>query len=107
MTEEGADLAGRQKANVQKLRLGFFGKLLLLVLIGALGWQLHHLRAQVEAAEAQKAQLTAQVRSQQQSNDKLQEAIDGGGTQSQMEEIARDELGLVAPGDRVFYDVSN
>ena len=25
----------------------------------------------------------------------------------QMEEIARDELGLVAPGDRVFYDVSN
>ena len=86
-------MAGRQKANVQKLRLGFFGKLLLLVLIGALGWQLHHLRAQ--------------VRSQQQSNDKLQEAIDGGGTQSQMEEIARDELGLVAPGDRVFYDVSN
>ena len=107
MTKEGADLAGRQKANVQKLRLGFFGKLLLLVLIGALGWQLHHLRAQVEAAEAQKTQLTAQVRSQQQSNDKLQEAIDGGGTQSQMEEIAQDELGLVAPGDRVFYDVSN
>jgi cell division protein FtsB len=24
-----------------------------------------------------------------------------------MEQIARDELGLVAPGDRVFYDVSN
>lgn len=100
-------MAVRQKKNVQQLRLGVFGRLLLLVLIGALGWQLFHLREQVAAAEAQRVQLSAQVTRQQQSNDKLREAIDGGGTQEQMEEIARDELGLVAPGDRVFYDVSN
>ncbi|KAF5063101.1 septum formation initiator family protein [Oscillibacter ruminantium] len=99
--------AGKQKKSRQQIRLGLFGKLLLLLLLAALGWQLYHLQDQLESAQAQKIQLTAQVRSQQQSNDKLQEAIDGGGTQSQMEEIARDELGLVAPGDRVFYDVSN
>ncbi|MEA4942088.1 hypothetical protein SDC9_121679 [bioreactor metagenome] len=99
--------AGKQKKSRQQIRLGFFGRLLLLALIAVLGWQLYHLRSQVESAEAQKAQLTAQVGAQQQNNDKLQKAIDGGGTQDQMEEIARDELGLVAPGDRVFYDVSN
>ncbi len=99
--------AGRQKKNRQQIRVGLFGRLLLLALIAALGWQLYHLRSQVESAEAQKVQLADQVRGQQQSNDKLQEAINGGGTQDQMEEIARDELGLVAPGDRVFYDVSN
>lgn len=99
--------AGKPKKGRQQIRLGPFGKLLLLALIAALGWQLYHLQGQVEDAEAQKAQLTAQVGTQQQSNDKLQKAIDGGGTQEQMEEIARDELGLVAPGDRVFYDVSN
>jgi len=99
--------AGKQKKRHQQIRLGFFGRLLLLALIAALGWQLYHLRSQVESAEAQKAQLIAQVGTQQQSNDKMQKAIDGGGSQDQMEEIARDELGLVAPGDRVFYDVSN
>lgn len=99
--------AGKQKRSRQQIRLGFFGRLLLLALIAALGWQLYHLRSRVESAEAQKAQLTAQVGTQQQSNDRLRKAIDGGGTQDQMEEIARDELGLVAPGDRVFYDVSN
>lgn len=99
--------AGKQKKGRRQIRLGLFGKLLLLALVAALGWQLYQLKDHVKNAESQKAQLTTQVRDQQQSNDKLQEAIDGGGTQDQMEEIARDELGLVAPGDRVFYDVSN
>ena len=99
--------ASKQKKRRQQIRLGFFGRLLLLALIAALGWQLYHLRSQIESAEAQKAQLIAQVGTQQQGNDKMQKAIDGGGSQDQMEEIARDELGLVAPGDRVFYDVSN
>lgn len=100
-------MAKKQKRARQQIRLGLFGKLLLLALMGALGWQLYQLRDQVDQAAAQRAQLSDQVQTQQQENDQLQTAIDGGGTQEQMEEIARDELGLVAPGDRVFYDVSN
>ena len=97
----------KHKKSRQQIKLGFFAKLLLLALIAALGWQLYHLRDQVEAAQAQKDQLTVQVQQQKQTNTRLQEDIAGGGTQEQMEEIARNELGLVAPGDRVFYDVSN
>lgn len=99
--------ATAQKTSRTKIRLGFFTGLLLLALIAVLGWQLHRLQNRVAEARGQREELQLQVQMQQQSNDKLQEEIAAGGTQAQMEEIARDELGLVAPGDRVFYDVSN
>ncbi len=45
------------------------------------------------------------VQLQQQANDALQKSIDQGGSQEEMERIARDELGLVTPGERVFVDI--
>jgi len=91
----------------KRTKASVFTKLLIFVLLTALGWQLYHLHAQVQAAETQKEQLSAQVTEQQQKNDSLQKGIDSGGSQDEMEKIARDELGLVSPGERVFYDVSN
>lgn len=99
--------ASAPKKGLHQLKLGFFGKLLLVTIILALGLQVYRLRGQVERAEAQKLLLSEQVEGRRRSNEQLQTAIDGGGAQEQMEQIARDELGLVAPGDRVFYDVSN
>lgn len=93
--------------SAQKTKAGFFTKLLILVLLLALGWQLYQLHGQVESAQTQKELLSAQVDQQQQKNDELQESIDNGGSEEEMEKIARDELGLVSPGERVFYDVSN
>lgn len=109
MAREGADVARPEKKRKsrQRARMGFFTGMVLLALIAALGLQLRHLRNQVETAQTEQQQLAAQVRRQQQENGKLQEDIDNGGTQERMEEIAREELGMVAPGDRVFYDVSN
>lgn len=98
---------GKPKKSRRQLKLGLFGRLLLVTLVAALGIQVYRLRDQVERAEAEKVLLSEQVHSRQQANEQLQKAIDDGGTQEQMERIARDELGLVAPGDRVFYDVSN
>lgn len=99
--------AERRKQSSQKIKLGFFAKLLILILAAAMGWQLYNLRGQVEQAEAEKQLLAAQVQQQQQANDKLQEDIAAGPTPEKIEEIARDELGLLGPGDRVFQDVSN
>ena len=42
-----------------------------------------------------------------QANDALAADIAEGNTQEKMEEIARDELGYVSPGERVFIDTSN
>ena len=100
-------MAKRTAKRTPKVRAGFFTKLLLFVLLVALGWQLYHLHNQVLEAQAQKIQLAAQVAQQQQKNDSLQESIDRGGSKEEMDEIARNELGLVSPGERVFYDVSN
>ena len=75
------------------------GGLLLLV---SLGWQLVRINRQVETAQAQKEELAEQVESQQAENDALRADIADGGSQEKKEEIARDELGMVAPGERVF-----
>ena len=83
-----------------------FGALVLLLLV-ALGWQLHRLQGQVADAQAQQEALQMQVAQKQQENDALQQDIDQGGSQEQMEQIARDELGLVSPGEKVFYDMRN
>jgi len=44
-----------------KAKTGFFTKMLLLLLLMALGWQLHRLQNQLTQAQAEKAQLAVQV----------------------------------------------
>lgn len=82
-------------------------KLVILVLLAAIGWQLYGLKSQVESAQAEKEQYAAQVAALQQENDALAADIAEGDTTEKMEEIAREELGLVTPGEYVFYDTSN
>ena len=91
----------------QKVRSGFFTKIVLLLLLVGIGWQLVQLNDQVRQAEDERNQLSAQVETQRQKNAALAEDLENGASQEQMEEIARDELGMVAPGEKVFYDVSN
>jgi len=91
----------------KRARAGLLTKLAVLVLLVALGWKLWDLRQQVRAAQEEKEYYTAQVSQQQQINDALERDITEGVTQEKMEEIAREELGLVTPGEYVFYDTSN
>lgn len=95
------------KKRKQRTRASLLTKVLVLVLLAAMGWQLYNLRNQVADAQAQKEDLAAQVETQQQANDALSADIAAGNSQEKMEEIARDDLGMVSPGERVFYDVSN
>lgn len=82
-------------------------KLLVVVLLAAIGWRLYDLRGQIAAAQAEKESYTAQVAQKEQENTLLKNDIADGATSEKMEEIARDELGLVTPGEYVFYDTSN
>ena len=90
-----------------KAKAGFFTKLLILVLLAALSGQLYHLHGQVAEAQAQKEALSARVTEQQQINDQLQAGIDNGGSEEEMKKIAREELDLVDPNEKIFYDTSN
>ena len=95
------------KKSRRPIRASMFTKLLVLALILGIGWHLIQLRAQVEQAQAEKDALSEQVQAQQQTNDAISADIADGNSQEKMEEIAREKLGLVSPGERVFYDVSN
>ena len=86
-------MAKAAKTKKQHARASLLTKLLVLLLLAGIGWQLFSLQGQVRAAQAEKAALAADIAQ--------------GGTQEKMEEIARQELGLVYPGERVFYDTSN
>ena len=88
-------------------KAGFFTKVLLIVLAAALAWQMNALHKQVQDAEEQYQKLSVQVTAKQEENAALQESIDHGGSEEEMIRIAREELGLVAPNEKVFYDTSN
>lgn len=90
-----------------KVKSGFFTKLLILVLLVALSGQLYLLHGQVAEAQAQKDALSSRVAEQQQINDQLQAGIDNGGSEEEMKKIAREELDLVDPNEKIFYDTSN
>ena len=81
--------------------------LLLLVLLVAVGWQLYDLHGQVANAQAEKERLAAEVETTRQENEALAADIAEGGTAEKKQEIARDELGWVGPGEYVFYNRSN
>ena len=61
----------------------------------------------VADAQAEKERLAAQVETTRQENEALAADIAEGGTAEKKQEIARDELGWVGPGEYVFYNRSN
>ena len=73
-----------------KVRARPLTKLVILVLLAAIGWQLYGLRSQVRRAQEERE------------NAALEADITEGPTDEKLEEIARDELGLVKPGEYVF-----
>nr|WP_325256834.1 septum formation initiator family protein [uncultured Oscillibacter sp.] len=82
--------------------MGFLTKLLVVLLLAALGCQVYALREQVADAEAEKARVAALVERRRQENDALTEDIAEGCTPEKMQEIARRELGWALPGEYVF-----
>lgn len=98
-------MARQQKR--RRARASLLTKILVVALLGGIGWQLHTLQGQLESAQEQRDALKAQVETQQQENDALSADIAEGNTQEKMEDMARHELGLVYPNERVFSDISN
>ena len=60
------------------------------------------MRSQVRRAQEEREQYAALVAEKQRENAALEADITEGPTDEKLEEIARDELGLVKPGEYVF-----
>ncbi|MBE6827135.1 MAG: septum formation initiator family protein [Ruminococcaceae bacterium] len=58
------------------------------------------------AKEKEIAQLKAKNEAQLEENEALQKVIDGGDQKEYIERVAREKLGLVKPGEKVYYNVT-
>jgi len=65
------------------------------------------LKVQVSSARETRDQLQGTVDNVLQTNTELQYAIDHSTDAETIEDIARNKLGLVKPGEKIFYDVNN
>ena len=86
---------------------GILTKVIILVLVGVIGWQLYGLQAQLTSAQAERNRYQDQVEALRQENESLAADIEEGTTPEKMEEIARKELGVVTPGEYVFSHRGN
>jgi len=71
------------------------------------GVTLLSLKSQTEEAAAHRDELQAQVDRLTQENSELQYSIENSTDPEIMEDVARNEIGLVRPGEKIFYDVSD
>lgn len=64
-------------------------------------------REQIKAAKQQEADLATKIEQTRQENAELEAALEKKDDAEYLQELARSELGMVAPGEKVFHDVSN
>ena len=78
-------------------------KLVVLALLIGVATALLNLRGQIQQAQADLAEAQRQVTVQRQTNADLADAVENSGDSSRQADIARDKLGLVEPGEVIFY----
>ncbi len=84
-----------------------FAALVVLVLLFLAGFQLMTMRSRLAAAQEEQAALAAKVARQEQENRSLEAALERAEDPEYLQSLARDQLGMVSPGQKDFYDVSN
>ena len=88
-------------------RASIFTRIVILALIVYATVMLVNTRQQAMRADADRAALQAQVDAMLRENAELQYDIDHADDPEIIAEIARSKLGLVKPGEKIFYDISN
>lgn len=83
-------------------KAGLATKLVVLALLIGLSITLLDMRAQLQDAQAQKEALETQVQAQTQVNADLNDAVQNKDDPRRQEDIARDALGLVKPGEIIL-----
>ena len=83
-------------------RAGLVTMLVVLALLAAAAIGLLNVRSLILQAESERSDMEAQVAQQTQTNADLADAVANSDDPDRQAEIARDKLGLVSPGEKVF-----
>jgi cell division protein FtsL len=95
------------KKQKEKRRVDLLSMLLIVLLLTLVGWQLMSMRDKLDAATAEQAALEERVARQEQENRSLEAALERAEDPEYLQQLAREQLGMVTPGQKDFYDVSN
>lgn len=91
----------------KKKRTSLVAELFVLMLLLLVVWQLMRMRDQLAVARQEEAAITGTVARQEQENRSIEAALERAEDPEYLQELARDQLGMVSPGQKDFYDVSN
>lgn len=92
-----------RQAKEKKTVGGPLAGLLLLVLLFGVGTQLYQMQSQLAGARAEADALADEIQQVTEENQELEEDIRNSSDPEKIEETAREELGMVVPGEKVFY----
>ena len=98
-------MASKQKQGEKHIDI--LSAALVLLLLVFMGWQLAAMRSKLDVARAEQAALEVRVAQQEQENRGLEAALESAEDPEYLQELARENLGMVTPGQKDFYDVSN
>lgn len=80
---------------------------LALAALAVMGWRLNELHAQLQTARFERDRYQEQVKAMEEKNASLSANIQEGVTDEKIEDIARNEYGMVMPDEYVFYNNAN
>ena len=90
-----------------KKRTGTFTLIVIAVLLILVSAELLHMRERIAEAAAEQETLETQLAAQKQENAALEGALEKSDDIEYLQELARNELGYVTPGEKDFYDVAS
>ena len=99
-------MAAKKKAQQRKKSGNFICALVLVVLLLVCGVQLLRMRERIQGAQDEVAALHVQISEQKQANAALEAALERADDPKYLQELARDQLNMVSPGQKDFYDIS-
>ena len=94
---------GPRRAAQKRKPAGRLTILLLAALIAVLSIQILRMNGQIRAAQAEEAVVAQRLTELQEANQQLQDDLDNSTDPALIESIARDQLGMVCEGEKVFH----
>ena len=103
----GKETAMARKKNTKKRRSGLLGALVLLILLGVMAYKLVEVYGDLSVGKEREARLRTQKEQKQEEVNSLKDALSHADDPDYILGLARDRLGLVEDGERIFRDVNN
>jgi len=95
----------KQKVKKRRRASSLLTGMILLVLILGVGVQLYRMQDRLKEAQAEEAALAQQIAALEEKNAALAEDIANADDPELIEQIAREELGMVVRDEKVFYHI--